>query len=150
MPVDPATRSTEYKTHRKKAMDYILDTNVWLRLHHFPEEINNTVLDILRAESQVALSSVSLLEVAQKNASKKGPILRIPIRQWFSIALPKQIRVFDLSPDVAAAAYELGEDFHGDPADRIIAATSIVHRLTLVTSDKRLIEHPTLNTLSTR
>ena len=98
----------------------------------------------------MALSSISLLEVAQKDPSKKGPILRIPIRQWFSTALPKQIRVFDLSPDIAAAAYEFGEDFHGDPADRIIAATSIVHRLTLVTSDKRLIDNTSLITLSTR
>jgi PIN domain nuclease of toxin-antitoxin system len=29
-------------------------------------------------------------------------------------------------------------DLHGDPADRIIAATAIIHRAKLVTSDKLL------------
>ncbi len=131
-------------------MNFLLDTNVWLRLHHYPEEIRASVRSILCAESHLALSSFSLLEVSQKNASNKGPILRIPIRQWFSIAIPQQIQVMDLSPEIAAAAYELGDDFHGDPADRIIAATSIVHRLTLVTSDKLLLAHPMLKTISTR
>jgi antitoxin (DNA-binding transcriptional repressor) of toxin-antitoxin stability system len=31
------------------------------------------------------------------------------------------------------------EDFHGDPADRIIAATAVVHGATLITADSRIL-----------
>ena len=33
-----------------------------------------------------------------------------------------------------------GLDFRGDPADEIIAATSVVHRVALVTRDERILK----------
>jgi PIN domain nuclease of toxin-antitoxin system len=31
------------------------------------------------------------------------------------------------------------EQFHGDPADRLIAATALLHSLTLITADEKLL-----------
>jgi len=70
---------------------------------------------------------------------------------WFRAALPRNcLRLVPITPAIAARAYDLAPDFHGDPADRVIAATAIVESLTLVTSDKRLLEFAPVTTLSTR
>jgi PIN domain nuclease of toxin-antitoxin system len=40
--------------------------------------------------------------------------------------------------DLAVGLQSTRLDFHGDPADEIIAATSVVHRVPLVTRDRRI------------
>jgi PIN domain nuclease of toxin-antitoxin system len=40
--------------------------------------------------------------------------------------------------EIGIAAAQL-QDLHGDPADRIILATALHHRATLVTADQRLL-----------
>ncbi|HTY80783.1 MAG TPA: PIN domain-containing protein [Candidatus Bathyarchaeia archaeon] len=47
-----------------------------------------------------------------------------------------RIHVWPLTLDVCRAIRTL--DFRGDPADELIAATSVVHRVPLVTRDARL------------
>jgi PIN domain nuclease of toxin-antitoxin system len=47
-----------------------------------------------------------------------------------------RVHVWPLTLDVCRAIRQL--DFRGDPADEIIAATSVVHRVELVTRDARI------------
>lgn len=47
-----------------------------------------------------------------------------------------RLHVWPLTLEVCRAIREL--DFRGDPADEIIAATSVVHRVPLVTRDRRI------------
>jgi PIN domain nuclease of toxin-antitoxin system len=51
------------------------------------------------------------------------------------VALSK-LRVWPLDLEVARASTRL--DFRGDPADELIAATSVVHRIPLLTRDRRI------------
>lgn len=60
-----------------------------------------------------------------------------------------QISLLPITPEIACDAYRI-PDFHGDPADRVITATVRIHRLILITSDKLLIRHTEVKTLSTR
>ncbi|MCX6849016.1 MAG: type II toxin-antitoxin system VapC family toxin [Verrucomicrobia bacterium] len=130
-------------------MRYLLDTNAWLRWFHRPQEISTTVRQLLNAEQVVALSPMSIIEVAQK-ADKGKLILPLPVNVWVRQSLPAgRIKLLPISVEVALAAYTWPPDFHGDPADRIIAATANVHRLTLVTSDDKLLARSDLKTLST-
>ena len=46
------------------------------------------------------------------------------------------VHVWPLDLDVARTSTQL--DFRGDPADELIAATSVVHRIPLLTRDKRI------------
>jgi PIN domain nuclease of toxin-antitoxin system len=55
--------------------------------------------------------------------------------------------VLDLTPEIAALAYQLPEGFPSDPADRLIAATARAHGLTLVTKDQRMLDCPMLRTI---
>ena len=47
------------------------------------------------------------------------------------------LHVWPLDLEVARVSTEL--DFSGDPADELIAATSVVHRVPLVTRDRRIL-----------
>lgn len=53
--------------------------------------------------------------------------------------LASGIRELALTGDIAIMAGEL-ENLHGDPADRIIAATAIAHDATLITADAKLLQ----------
>jgi len=47
------------------------------------------------------------------------------------------IHVWPLNLEIARASTQL--DFNGDPADEIIAATSVVHRVPLLTRDRHIL-----------
>ena len=128
---------------------YLLDTNAWFRLVDSPEILPTNVLDRILKETTLGLSPFSLIEIAQKNA--KRPLIQVDLDLWFDRALScSRIQLHPITPEIARLAYDLGPDFHGDPADRIIAATAMHHQLTLVTSDRLLLEYRPLRTLSTR
>jgi PIN domain nuclease of toxin-antitoxin system len=63
-----------------------------------------------------------------------------------ALALPK-VELLPLTPAVAIKATQLGNDFRGDPADRIIAATSILESAVLITKDSRIREYAAVNTI---
>jgi PIN domain nuclease of toxin-antitoxin system len=63
---------------------------------------------------------------------------------------PSRLALQPLTAEIALRAYQWPADFHGDPADRLIAATADIGRLILVTSDEKLLERTDLQTLSTR
>jgi PIN domain nuclease of toxin-antitoxin system len=48
----------------------------------------------------------------------------------------RAIRVLPITAEIATLSVSLG--LHGDPADRLIAATTVRHGAVLVTSDRRL------------
>ncbi len=49
------------------------------------------------------------------------------------------LRIIPLSPEIAVASTRLPGDLHGDPADRIIAATARREGAILVTRDRALL-----------
>lgn len=55
--------------------------------------------------------------------------------------------VHEISPEIAVAAAELPRSFPGDPMDRLIAATSIVTGIPLVTKDERMLESGLVETI---
>ena len=57
------------------------------------------------------------------------------IRQ--AIALPR-LALLPVTPEVAVAAAQFPLEFPGDPADRLIAATALAQRASLVTKDRHL------------
>ncbi|RYD28901.1 MAG: type II toxin-antitoxin system VapC family toxin [Verrucomicrobiaceae bacterium] len=131
-------------------MQYPLDTNAWLRWFHRPHELSHSVRQLLSTQQSVALSPMSIVEVAQKH--DKGKLtLPLPLRQWVSQSLPAGwIHLLPITAEVALRAYAWPGDFHGDPADRLIAATAVENHPILVTSDEKLLARADLKTLSTR
>ncbi len=87
-------------------------------------------------EGDLALSDISLWETAM--LVRHGRLeVGTGVDEFLRLALTaRKIQILPISVEIAALSSSL--DLHGDPADRIIAATAIVHRTRVVTSDKLL------------
>lgn len=86
----------------------------------------------------VFASAISVMEIA--TAVRRGRLtLNAPFEQWLADlrSLP-ELRVEPISAEIAALAGSFDGAMHGDPADRIIAATARRLGARLVTADERL------------
>ena len=85
-------------------------------------------------DSDWAISAIVLWELAQLE------LLRRVTFRFDSpdvVDLLERVQVLPITIEIARASQRL--DFESDPADEIIAATSIVHRAPLVTRDDRML-----------
>jgi len=89
-------------------------------------------------DGAVFASTISVMEIA--TALRRGRLtLSIPLGQWLADlrALP-ELRFEPVSAEIAALAGSFDGAMHGDPANRIIAATARSLGARLVTADERL------------
>jgi PIN domain nuclease of toxin-antitoxin system len=121
-----------------RAMNVLLDTATWINGVKEPETLPVKVLAILRnEENSFFLSDISLLEAS--TLARKGKVdFGMKFSNWLELALAENLQVLPISARVASAENALPRMFHGDPADRIIAATAIAHQLTLLTPDPEI------------
>lgn len=121
---------------------FLIDTHVWIWLVFAePKFSAATLLQLREAHSRklLYLSPISLWEVALK-ASRGKLALHVPVRQWMSRGVSVAgLQLVPITVDIAADSADLPAEFHGDPADRIIAATARNAGFTLVTHDKHLL-----------
>ena len=83
------------------------------------------------------VSAISFWELALK--IRKGKFgLAMPITDWRAHVLRLGIREVPIDGTIGIAANEL-KDFHNDPADRLIVATTLRLSASLATSDARLL-----------
>ena len=89
-------------------------------------------------QGPVAASAISLFEIA--TAVRRGRLeLGFPAPEWLAeLNRIAELRIEPVSAAIAQAAGNLPHSMHGDPADRIIAATATVLRAKLVTADRKL------------
>jgi PIN domain nuclease of toxin-antitoxin system len=80
---------------------------------------------------------MSLLEIAVLTSETK-PRLNASLNELFDQLQSPVFLVLPLTYEVATEAASLGN--LRDPADRAIVATARAHRLTLLTSDQRIIQ----------
>jgi PIN domain nuclease of toxin-antitoxin system len=122
----------------------LLDTHAWLWLEMGEEHFTPAQKRQLQASAvnlHLYVASISLLEIA--NMHRRGRIsLPISLDSWFEQTLSQAgITILQVTPKIAVETTLLPESFHGDPADRLIAATARVENLTLCTHDKALLAH---------
>ena len=89
-------------------------------------------------ENQVAASAISVLEIV--TAVRRGRLeFSSPVEQWLTdVRRLPELRFEPVSAEIAQLAGSFGEDMHGDPADRIIAATAVILNAALITADGKL------------
>jgi len=120
----------------------LLDTHVVIWLMTTPERISKraaAAIDNARAGgTRLAISTASVYEILY---AKRRNRIRLHVSDAILI---KRLRTrFDFLPVTEAVALEaaaLPEPFHGDPMDRIIAATALVEKCALITCDERIRE----------
>lgn len=88
----------------------------------------------LVSRQEIAISGIVLWELAKLTAEGRLSVdLEAPEFRGFI----RQMTIIPISLDIAVASTLL--DFSSDPADEIIAATSVVERLPLLTRDRRML-----------
>lgn len=120
----------------------LLDTHVWIWLRFGILTAKPEILKLIRHaadENNWFVSSFCFYEIAHA-VYRKRLHLDVPLIDWLQSASAQGMpTVLDLTAEIAAATYSLPESFHGDPGDRIVAATAVVHGLTICTHDKALL-----------
>jgi PIN domain nuclease of toxin-antitoxin system len=114
----------------------VLDTHAWLWWCADIAKIPARLRGELAKERELVVSTISAWEVAMLVA--KGRLgLRGDTRSAIrALMAAPRIRMAPVTEAVALEAGLFASTFHGDPADRIIVATALDLRATLVTKDR--------------
>ena len=127
--------------------DILLDTHVWIwaslddRTSLSPKAIR-----VIKEAKRKWVSAISGWELA-KLVERKRIGFSIPVLNWITRSFNEMdISIADLSPEIAVESTQL-KGFHKDPADQIIVATSRVLGVPLLTSDRRVLDFPDVETI---
>lgn len=116
-------------------MRLLLDTCTFLWLCNEPEKLSKLAVSALeKKSSERSLSLGSVWEIVLKYRAGKIPLPDLPQKWIEEQAEIQDIRFQDLSRSVLYRSGELAVD-HQDPFDRILAAESQVHGLTVLSPD---------------
>ena len=107
-----------------------LDTHILI--HALSGDLTNKENNILVKETW-SISSIVIWEIAKLSQLNR---IELDLDDPEFLLILSNIHIWPLSLEVCQVIKNL--DFTGDPADEIIAATSIVHNVPLITRDRRI------------
>lgn len=115
-----------------------------------PKSITKPAMDAINnadANNALIISDISIWEISM--LIKKNRIeVDTTAANFINLFLQsRNISVKLISPEIAELSVNFGSEINNDPADRIIAATSIIHNARLVTADQNLISSEMLDTI---
>lgn len=116
-------------------MSHLLDTNAWKWLT-VGGRLKPAARFLAEENTPLFLLDISLWEIS-KAVEHKTLDLTMPPLEWMQSALTKNITLLAITPEIADHSCRLAAQGlkTEDPADQLIVATAMVHRLTLVTRD---------------
>jgi PIN domain nuclease of toxin-antitoxin system len=117
----------------------LLDTHaaIWFTTDSGLGKRSQAIADRALADDRLAISAISFWEVSMLVAKRRLRSLNSAVELRAKV-LNAGVNEVPLTGDIAILAGNL-EGLHGDPADRFIAATAIVHEATLLTADETLL-----------
>ena len=127
----------------------ILDTHIWIWLVDQNPQLTKNYAEAVRQDEAdgLGISVISCWEVAKLVELGKLQ-LSIAIEDWIEAAVSyPNIRLLDLTPEIAVESTKLPTGFHKDPADQIIVATARVYNVPLVTMDDKIRNYPHIKLL---
>jgi len=129
----------------------LLDTHIWIWSQESPEKLGSSAYHALADEdNEIFVSPVSSLEIARL-AWGGRLTLAGRLQTWIAESISALLAgTVPLTHDIALAAYDLPGEFHRDPADRMLVATAVVHDLTLMSADERILAYPHLLSFDAR
>jgi PIN domain nuclease of toxin-antitoxin system len=126
----------------------LLDTHVLIWSQTRSKKLSRAADSAIRRaqrSGQIAISIISVVELA--GLLRRG---KLTLRGGFESTIKEMIQdtaIKAVTFDIAVMTAEFPYNFPNDPADRIIAATSLVEGLALVTADQRMLDCPLLKTI---
>jgi PIN domain nuclease of toxin-antitoxin system len=130
----------------------ILDTHIWIwaingEIARLSSEALEAI-EIASQKNQLGVSAISVWEVGMLESKGRIQCGNVCL-DWVRDALSAPgLRLIPLTPEIAIESSRLPGGLHGDPADRILAATSRIMKATLVTKDLKLLEYASQSFIS--
>ena len=121
-------------------MPVLLDSHVLHWWSAEPNRLSRKATAAISNADELAVAAITWFELAWL-ASHDRIAVNVPGRTWLE-ELSADVRTIGITPAIADLAATLPASFPGDPADRLIFATSIDRGWPLVTNDRRLRDHP--------
>lgn len=118
----------------------LLDTHAIVHDALEPKRLSRRARSLIEegAESgTLACSDISLWEIAMLIARGRVKVEVDAVQFLDDAVQARSLKILPITPRIAVVAQSDAFE-HGDPADRIIAATALVHRARLVSADARL------------
>lgn len=127
-------------------MKLLLDTCSIIWAVSQPSALSKKASALLTAdESEIMVSVISVAELACA-AQRERIILDRHWKKWFRHYVELNgWQTETISLEIMEEAYSLPDNFHADPADRIITATARLNQYTILTADKKILAYPHVN-----
>lgn len=106
-----------------------------------------TAIEKADAHNALIISDISIWEIAMLIKRSRLEVDTTAANFINLFLESRNISVVSISPEIAELSTNVGPEINNDPADRIIAATSVIHNAQLVTADSNLRESTIVDTL---
>ncbi len=123
----------------------VLDTQTLIWWVGFREKLSKRAAQYIEKSAdnkEILVSSISIWEISL--LIKKGRLaFTMDLDSWIQKVedLPF-LQFVPIDNNIATKSVFLPQPLHSDPADRIIIATAICEGATLITSDKKILQYP--------
>ena len=121
----------------------LLDTHAWIWMLDGNPRLDATAKKAIEQASKsnsLRISAISVFEVALLCRKNRIVLSGIDLSTWMKKALSiRGLSVIPVDARIALCSQQLEADFHPDPADRFIAATSRIENCRLMTADKAIL-----------
>ena len=117
----------------------ILDTHVFVWWAASRAKVSPRARRAIEKDRQPAICDISLWEVAKLVSLGRLKMDR-DVEVWLDQAVEETgLEVIPIDAAIAARSNRIAANFHGDPADQLIAATALERGVPLVTADEKLL-----------
>ncbi|MBJ7427515.1 MAG: type II toxin-antitoxin system VapC family toxin [Bacteroidia bacterium] len=116
----------------------LIDTHIFIWFVTNNNQLKPKFKQLLEDDSEIFISIISCWEIA-KLVEYKRLVLTLPISEWMNIALESSnVKILPLDLPIILDATNLPDNFHKDPADQLIVATSRVLGINLLSEDEKI------------
>ncbi len=122
----------------------LLDTHALIFWHEGSVELSPLADHLIRNALSIFICAISLWEVVMLDGKGRVSLAPSPLQWMRDVLKDPRVQLVDLTPEIATRTWSIV--LHGDPADRIIAATSAEMGIPLLTRDGKLQALPHLDT----
>ena len=116
----------------------LLDTHAWIWWVTESKQLSaQAKKEIIKADT-IGICIISCWEVAMLVARQRIGF-KMDVQDWIDMALRRpKIHLLNLEPKATVLSTRLPGQLNGDPVDKLIAATCLIHGMQLVTKDRKI------------